>query len=140
MMKSKILSWIAAFGLIVGLQAAGFAQAVNNAQIHGIVLDPSGAAVTGAQVVATSDSTGSTESTVSGSDGSFVLADLQVGGYKLEVSASGFKKYVQTGIILEVGQNVQVNVSLKVGAASQVVQVSADAAMVETQDTSISEV
>jgi hypothetical protein len=140
MMKSKILSWIAAFGMMLGLQAAGFAQAVNNAQIHGIVLDPSGAAVTGAQVVATSDSTGSTESTVSGSDGSFVLADLQVGGYKLEVSASGFKKYVQTGIILEVGQNVQVNVSLKVGAASQVVQVSADAAMVETQDTSISEV
>ena len=85
-------------------------------------------------------STGSTESTVSGSDGSFVLADLQVGGYTLDVTASGFKKYEQTGILLEVGRNVQVNISLKIGAASQVVQVSADAAMVETQDTSISEV
>jgi hypothetical protein len=140
MMKAKSLSWIAVIGMLLGLQGTAFTQAVNNAQIHGSVQDPSGAVVTGAQVVATSTSTGSTESTVSGSDGSFVLADLQVGGYKLEVSAAGFKKYLQTGINLEVGQNVQVNVSLKIGAASQVVQVSADAAMVETQDTSISEV
>jgi hypothetical protein len=140
MLKPKVPSWIAAIGMLLALQGAGFAQAVNNAQIHGIVQDPSGAVVPGAQISATSTSTGSTESTVSGSDGSFVLADLQVGGYKLEISAAGFKKYVQTGIILEVGQNVQINVALKIGAASQVVQVSADAAMVETQDTSISEV
>src|SRR5579862_8133798 len=140
MLKSKVAVWIAPIIIFLVLHATGFAQAVNNAQIHGSVQDPSGAVVSGAQVVATSTSTGSTESTVSGSDGNFVLADLQVGGYKLEVTASGFKKYEQTGILLEVGRNVQVNISLKIGAASQVVQVSADAAMVETQDTSISEV
>ena len=140
MLKSKVAGWIAAITILLVLHATGFAQAVNNAQIHGSVQDPSGAVVSGAQVVATSTSTGSTESTVSGSDGNFVLADLQVGGYKLEVSAAGFKKYEQTGIMLEVGQNVQINISLKIGTASQVVQVSADAAMVETQDTSISEV
>src|SRR5579871_1700164 len=140
MIKIKVFPWLAAVAMLACLAGTGFGQAVNNGQIHGSVLDPSGAAIVGAQINAISTSTGTAQSTVSGADGSFVLADLQVGGYKLEVSAAGFKKYVQTGIILEVGQNVQVNVALKIGAASQVVQVSADAAMVETQDTSISEV
>jgi hypothetical protein len=140
MLGSKLTKWLMAgltFALLHGL---ALGQAVNNAQIHGVVLDPSGAAVPGAQVAAASTSTGATENTVSGPDGNFVLADLQIGGYTLEVTASGFNKYRQTGIFLQVGQNVEVNVSLKIGAASQVVQVSADAAMVETQDTSISEV
>ena len=140
MLRRKLAEWMTISGLALVLQGMTFGQAVNNAQIHGVVQDPSGAVVTGAQVVATSTETGATRSTVSGSDGTFVLADLQVGGYALEVTATGFKKYRQTGIVLEVSQNVAVNVSLKVGAASQEVQVSADAAMVETQDTSISEV
>lgn len=136
----RLASLITACIALLLLEGVAQAQAVNNAQIHGAVLDPSGAAIVGAQVEATSTSNGSTESTISGANGTFVLADLQIGGYTLEVTASGFNKYKQTGIVLEVGQNVEVNVSLKVGAASQVVQVSADAAMIETQDTSISEV
>ncbi len=141
MIKLKLISWVAAIGLILCLQSTGFAQAVNNGQIHGSVLDPTGAAVVGAAIKAVNAETGSTQSTVSGADGSYLMPGLPVGGYSLEVAASGFSKYRQTGITLEVGENVQVNITLKVGsAASEVVQVSADAAMVETQDTSISEV
>lgn len=140
MLGRKLTTWIMTGFVLLLLQGVALAQAVNNAQIHGAVLDPSGAVVPGATVVATSTSTGSVRSTVSGGDGTFVLADLQIGGYALEVAANGFNKYRQTGIVLEVGQNVQINITLKVGSASQVVQVSADAAMVETQDTSISEV
>jgi hypothetical protein len=140
MTQSKVAIWIAAFCLVLVLHSTGFAQAVNNGEIHGVVLDPSGAAVVGAQVRAISASTGIAQTTVTGGDGSYVLADLQVGGYSLEVSVTGFSEYRQTGIVLQVGQNVQINVGLKVGAASQVIQVSADAAMIETQDTSISEV
>ena len=92
----------------------------------------------GAQIEAISKSQGRPPATVSGPDGALSIAFL--GGYTLEVAAQGFNKYQQSGIVLKVGQNVQVNVSLKVGSASQVVQASADAAMVETQDTSISEV
>jgi hypothetical protein len=140
MLGRKLTTWIITAGLMLILHGVAFGQAVNNAQIHGVVQDPSGAVVPGAQVLATDTSTGAVQSTVSGADGSFVLPDLQVGQYSLEVTARGFSKYVQTGIVLEVGQNVQVNIGLKVGSANQEVQVSADAAMVETQDTSISEV
>ncbi|HUA91193.1 MAG TPA: carboxypeptidase regulatory-like domain-containing protein [Terracidiphilus sp.] len=140
MLARKLTTWIITAGLVLFLHALAFGQAVNNGQIHGVVQDPSGAVVPGAQIQATSVSTGTVRSTVSGADGSFVIPDLQVGQYSLEVTAAGFSKYKQTGIVLQVGQNVQVNIGLKVGSASQEVQVSADAAMVETQDTSISEV
>ncbi len=141
MIKLKVISWVAAIGLILCMQSTGQAQAVNNGQIHGSVLDPTGAAVVGAAIKAVNTETGSTQSTVSGADGSYLMPGLPVGGYSLEVAATGFSKYRQSGITLEVGQNIQVNITLKVGsAASEVVQVSADAAMVETQDTSISEV
>jgi hypothetical protein len=115
-------------------------QAVNNAQIHGVVEDPSGAMIPKAIVEATSTSTGITQSTRSGGDGTFVLPDLPVGGYSLAVTAPGFSRFRQTGIVLEVGQNVQVNVKLRIGGGTQEVQVSADAPMVQTQSTSISEV
>lgn len=140
MIGRKVLNVLLFAGLMLFLYGTANGQAVNNAQIHGSVLDPTGAAIVGAQIEAISKSTGSHQATVSGPDGSFVLPGLPVGGYTLEVAAQGFNKYQQSGIVLKVGQNVQVNVSLKVGSASQVVQASADAAMVETQDTSISEV
>jgi hypothetical protein len=140
MFKRRFFSLFAALGIMLFLATRADAQAVNNAQIHGVVLDQTGAAIVGAQINAVNTSTGTVQSTVSGGDGSYVLPGLAVGGYSLEVTASGFNKYRQVGIVLQVGQNVQVNVNLKVGNASQQVEVSADAAMVETQDTSISEV
>jgi Carboxypeptidase regulatory-like domain len=136
----KLMLWITAIGLILSVPSAVFAQAVNNAQIHGVVQDSTGAVVAGAQVKATQTDTGQVHTTVSGSDGAYLLPGLTVGGYTLEVTSAAFSKYVQTGIVLEVGQNVQVNVPLAVGSVSQEVHVSANAAMIETQDTSVSEV
>ncbi len=140
MLRTRIVRWTTTLSLILFLSCAAFGQAVNNAQIHGVVQDSTGAAVPGAQIKATRTDTGLTQATVSGADGSFVLPGLPVGGYSLEVSAPAFSRYLQTGIVLEVGQNVQVNVGLTVGSVTQEVHVSADAAMVETQDTSISQV
>src|SRR5438128_1064049 len=116
------------------------AQAVANAQIHGVVSDTTGAVVTNAQIKATQTETDQVRSTVSGADGTYVLPNLPVGPYTLEVSSPSFKNLVQTGIILQVGTNVLVNVSLQVGDITQEVRVSANAAMVETQETSFSEV
>jgi hypothetical protein len=116
------------------------AQAVANATIHGLVTDPSGAVVAGVPVKATQTNTGQVLTTATGNDGSYVLPNLPIGPYRLEVSAPAFSKYVQSGIILQVGNNVQVNVTLQVGAMTQEVVVSSNAAMVETQDTSVSEV
>ncbi len=138
--RTALLAVFALIALLVCIPSGAGAQAVNNAQIHGVVQDSTGAVVPGAQVKATETNTARVQTAISGADGSYVLPDLSVGEYKLEVSAANFSRVVQTGIVLQVGQNVQVNVQLKVGNVSQEVHVSADAAMVETQNTSVSEV
>jgi Carboxypeptidase regulatory-like domain len=136
------------FVIVVSLLAAVFvlshgglwAQAVANATIHGVVTDSTGAPVPNAQVKATQTDTGQSQNTVSEADGSFVLPNLPVGPYRLTIAAASFSTYVQSGILLQVANNVQVNATLAIGAVTQTIEVSANAAMVETQNTSVSEV
>jgi len=109
-------------------------------QIQGVVQDDSGAAVPNTEVKATQTDTNITRTTTSGPDGAYVLANLPLGPYRLEVSRQGFTTYVQTGIVLQVSTSPTVNVSLKVGAVTEQVQVEANAALVETQTTSIGSV
>lgn len=117
-----------------------WAQAGATAQISGLVTDPSGAIVPKAKVTATQVSTGMVRTTDSGQDGLYVLPNLPVGAYKLEVQASGFNTYVQSGILLEVSNNVAINVTLQVGQAIQQVEVTANAAMLQAQTTSVGQV
>src|SRR5712691_4860104 len=126
---------VLAFGVI-----SAFGQAVNNASMHGLVTDPSGSVVVGAQVNAMQTSTGLVRGTVSGADGSYILPNLPVGPYQLEVRMAGFQVYTQKGIVLQVGESPQINVSLHIGDVAQSVEVTADAIMVETRQTAVSEV
>ena len=106
-------------------------------QINGSVRDASGLAITGAAIKATQTATGVVRTTDSGADGDYVLSNLPVGPYLLEVSKEGFSKYVQTGIVLQVDTTPTVNVALKVGSVSEQVTVEANAAQVETRTASI---
>jgi len=85
--------------LLVLARATAIAQAVANAEIRGLVTDATGAVVPGAQIKATQVETAFVRTTTSGSDGSFVLPNLPVGPYKLEVSAPAFNTYVRSGIL-----------------------------------------
>src|SRR5437867_8998653 len=98
--------------------AGSWAQAVANAEIRGVVTDASGAVVPAAQIRATQTDTGYVRNTLSGADGSYALPNLPVGPYKLEVGAKSFANYVQSGITLQVGNNVQINVALQVGGVT----------------------
>jgi hypothetical protein len=89
-----------------------FAQATAVVQISGAVTDPNGGFVPGAEVKAIQEATGFTRSAATAPDGSYILSSLPVGPYRLEVSAKGFKTYVQRGIVLQVSMNPEVNVSL----------------------------
>jgi hypothetical protein len=73
-------------------------------------------------------------------DGHYIIPNLPVGPYLLQAGAVGFNNYRQSGIVLRVGDDLQVNVALRLGELSEQVQVSADASMVQTEDTSLSEV
>lgn len=131
---------VAALFLLTGYAPRLWGQAVASAQISGTVEDPSGAAVPGAKVIGTQTNTKVSRETVSGADGTYLLPNLPVGPYRLEVQVSGFQTYVQTGIILQVNDSPTINVKLQVGQVTQQVEVTAGANMVQTQTTSVSQV
>src|SRR5664280_1794541 len=110
------------------------------AELSGTVTDPSGAAVAGANINLVETERGVSHPTVTDSSGHYVVPNLPVGPYRLEASSSGFKTYVQSGIILQVSDHAQVNVALQVGAVSESVEVHAAAAMVQTTQNSIAQV
>jgi hypothetical protein len=101
-------------------------------------LDPTGKAIVGAQVTMTDTEKGQVRTAVSDSAGSYTLPSLPVGPYRLEVKASGFKDYVQSGLVLQVGNNIQINVAMQVGSVSERVEVNAATNQVETRENSIS--
>src|SRR4051794_26292972 len=117
-----------------------FAQAVNNAGVSGQVIDQTGAAVMGAAVKMTETEKGVPHTTTTDADGRYTFPTLPVGPYRLEATMAGFKGYSQTGIVLQVGDRPEINIPLQVGSVSENVEVSAGAAMVQTEQTSVSQV
>jgi len=116
-----------------------WAQA-STAQINGTVRDASGLAVPGAEVKATETDTGAARTVTSGADGNYVVPNLPVGPYQLDVTKAGFARFTQSGIVLQVAANPTIDVGLKVGAVSDQVLVEANATQVETQATGIGQV
>ncbi len=110
---------------------------VSTATITGVVQDASGAVIPNAEITATQTATNLTVKAASGGDGIFNLRSLPVGPYTLSVKAAGFAPYTQTGIVLTVGQVANLTLSMKVGGDEQKVEVSADAAAVQTTESSI---
>src|ERR1700686_5128631 len=102
MIRFAIAVLITAGAAIFWNPAPAAAQAVANATIHGVISDPTGAIVPNATIKATQTNTGQVQSSVAGSDGSYVLPNLPVGPYTIESTAPGFNNYIQSGIILEV--------------------------------------
>src|SRR3989454_12340581 len=119
--------------LLVVALACGLVWAQAAAQIIGTVKDPTGAVLPGAEIVATQTETGVARNTISNETGAYVLPNLPVGPYKLEVSLPGFKTFVQSGIVLQVNSNPVINATLDVGQRTEQVEVQANAALVETR-------
>ncbi len=126
--------------LFLGLFTSAVVWGQATAQIHGTIQDASGAAVPGALIKATQTDTGITRTTNSLADGGFVLTNLPLGPYQLEVTKEGFTKYVQSGLVLQVNADVEVPVALKVGTVNEQVVVEANATAVETRSSGVGEV
>ena len=125
---------------IIGTAPRASAQATAVATINGTVTDSSGGAVVAAQLSATEGNTGVVHTTTSDTSGNYVLPSLPVGIYRLQVKANGFKDHVTNGIEIQVGRNVQMNIPMQVGAVNETVEVTAEAALVETKETSVAQV
>ena len=129
---------------LVFLFAIAFVTSAALAQtgtITGQVFDPSGAAIAGAQVTATSTATNLTRSTTTSSAGLYSFTALPPSSYDITVSAAGFQAQAKKNVVLNVAATLPVNFNLAVASASTSVAVSAAATeTVETDNSQLSTV
>src|ERR1700730_10356574 len=117
-----------------------FAWAQSTSQISGTVYDPAGGSIPSATVTVTQTDTGFIRSAVTSSEGAYVLPNLPIGPFRMEVTKAGFSTFVQTGIVLEVNTNPAISATLKIGNTSEQVTVEAAALAVETHSTGVGQV
>jgi hypothetical protein len=108
--------------------------------IQGLVTDASGAAVPGAQVIVTNIATNQAFRTETTTDGRYQAPNLAVGEYSVTVERPGFRRAVRSGLQLQVDQRAQVDVQLDIGQVAETVEVSSQAPLVDTSNTSIGKV
>ena len=133
-MKASILRIL----LLLSAFAPAALWAQDTAQITGTVTDPSGAAVGNAQVAVTDVAQGTTRTATTNSSGGYLFSALPIGKYDMVVTATGFKKYQASGIVLDVGQKARNDVMLAVGTTQETVNVEGtNVAQVETQSSEL---
>jgi hypothetical protein len=125
--------------MIVCASSIASAQQITGS-IRGTVADASGGFVQGASVSAKQTETGLTRTAMTDRAGAYILLELPVGHYQLQVEAKGFQRYVQQGITLNVNETTTIPVRLVVGAETQEVHVTADAQLIQGTVTSLGKV
>ncbi len=106
--------------------------------IAGTVTDEKAAVIANASVTARNVERNISRTLQTGSDGNYRFENLPVGPYEITVEATGFSKYVQTGITLILNQNAVVDVSMKTGGVQEVVNVTENAAIINTSNAEVS--
>ncbi|MFN7932546.1 MAG: carboxypeptidase regulatory-like domain-containing protein, partial [Bryobacteraceae bacterium] len=113
------------------LTALLFAQGTTS-RIVGLITDPTGAAVPNAKVKLTNELTNVSFESTSSASGNYQFDSVQIGTYRIEVEASGFKKFVARENQLTVGEPLTLNIPMQLGTVSDAVEVTAAAELVQT--------
>jgi hypothetical protein len=109
----------------------------DSGQISGFVRDETGAVIPAATVIVTNESNGEIHKTTTNADGYYVFPQLFVARYSVAVESSGFKRFLQTGIVLDAEAKVGVDVKMTVGAVTEQVEVQASATPVKTDSADV---
>src|SRR5277367_4979196 len=98
-----------------------------NAELSGLITDPSGLAVPGARVVVQSADTGASRTVSSNQRGEYSVPALLPGPYNITIDATGFKTIYQNGVAVEVDQRPRLDFALTVGSTTETVTVEGNA-------------
>jgi len=133
----RLIGWLFLLALTVGYWASLANAQATNAQMAGRIVDPTGAVISNASIEVQNTGTGLDRTATTSATGEYVIPSLPVGTYKLKVTATGFKTYDQSGILLEDGQQARLDVALQIGSATETVEVSAQVVQVDTSSAAI---
>src|SRR5216684_478333 len=131
MMKSCMVS------LCIFLLTLSAMAQIQNGQFTGTVTDSTGAALAGAKVTVTNQATNLSVTTTTDGTGEYSAKELPVGVYKITVEAGGFKTFTDSKVNLDAGSIIRVDAKMQLGQAREVVEVTGEAATVQTEDTKL---
>jgi hypothetical protein len=127
--------------LLFAMMTTGLAYGqADQGTITGVVQDPSGAVVGGANVTLTNVDTGLVVKSKADGGGVYVFSPVKIGSYSVTVSAAGFETTTETNLHLDLQQRLNVVVTLKPGAATETVTVTSEAPLMQTQESSVGQV
>lgn len=119
--------------VLLALPTALFGQAnAVDAAVNGYVTDDAKRAIVGAHATLTNTATGLSQQVTTNDQGYYRFPLVPVGTYRLAMEAEGFQKSTREGIVLSVGQEARLDISLTVGSTAQTVQVEAGSAILDT--------
>jgi hypothetical protein len=121
--------------LFVGLlmfPALAMSQGTNTALLRGMVVDPTQAAVPGVKVSIMDISTGVVTQTTTDAVGRYIFNEVKPATYTVRATATGFKTYIRENVVLLVGQQTDVDITLVIGQSKETVEVTAAAPLLNT--------
>jgi outer membrane receptor protein involved in Fe transport len=131
------LSKMGLFFLAVVMASTLSAAQDATGRIFGTVYDQQGAVIPGVKITATNTATQVTRHTLTDHEGSFQVLELPIGNYKVRAERDGFRSVISTEQKLLINQALRIDIKMEVGAASQTVDVGAEAAPVETVNSTL---
>ena len=131
----RLSSFIALSALAVGLVHTPSALGqIETARIQGVISDSTGAIIPGATVTFVHVATGQELAVSTSADGLYRSVPLRIGEYRVEYEADGFKRAIRSGINLELQETAVIDIVLEIGEVTEVVDVTADAVLLETTE------
>ncbi len=123
--------------LLVGSTTLGQATRTS---LSGLIGDQTGAAVSGAKVVAKHTATGEDFQTTTDAQGAFIFPSMPLGQFSVSIEAAGFKRIEAQGVTLEVGTPAKLNVAMELGQVSEAVTVSGSQEVINTTNPTLTNV
>ena len=136
-MKTSRVLRIVFLSIALGCVGPAYSQS-STGSISGTVTDQNNAVVLGATVFGKNTETGFVRSVVTNSSGLYRLTDIPPGPFEITIEAEGFKKHIQPGITLDVGQTVIVNAVLELGGIEDFITVNENATILNSSTAEVS--
>ena len=129
-MRRFLFPWMV--GVLLCAAATPSLAQQGTAEIGGKVADQQGAVLPGVAIVVTNVDSGVFREAVSGADGSYFASQLVPGRYRVSAKLAGFQSFERSGLVLQVGKTLTINISLGVGGIEETVSVTAESPLVDT--------
>ncbi len=126
--------------IVLGLSLAAAMAQTSAGAVDGVVQDATGAVVPGVQVTLRNVETGDRRTSVTSAQGQFVFPSVAPGSYEVVAEAPGFKKTVQSKVVVEVQQTTRVDLMMEVGDVAETLEVKAKIPLLQPSTSSLGQV